>query len=612
LKNPLKIEYSNQQTRRSIIIVITVSVILIVRLFFLQIVDQSNYQTMSLNNRLELVPIPPTRGIIYDRHGQILAENIPAYQLTIVPAQTHNLDETIKKVQSIIPITNDDLSHFNQIRAYHSKFDPILLQTKLTEAEAAKIYVHLFELPGIRIKPILIRHYPKGKAFASILGYVSQINDDEHHSIDPRNYRGTTMIGKAGFEKYAESMLHGTTGYLAMETNAMGRSIRTLTQNQATAGQSITLSIDSTLQQLAYDTLGHEQGAIVAIDPSNGQILALVSKPSYDPNLFAQGIDASVYKALQQQSGNPMYNRASKGQYAQGSTIKPFIALAGLNQDVITPNTTIQDPGHFQLTNNSHIYRDWLAKGHGKVNVFKALVVSCDTFFYRLAYKLGMNRIKLMLDQFGFGHKTGVEMPDESSGLVPSRDWKYDKKGEPWYSGDTILSGIGQGFMLATPIQLAQTMAVFAMHGAAYKPTLIHSIKLPGKPSKPYQSPALAKIILKHEYIWRYLVRAMNQVVMSRDPIGTGYRFGRDVHYQVAAKTGTVQVYRPKDGKFIPQPQLPKKLRDNALFIAFAPIKHPKIAIAVVIEHVSSTTAARAARKIMDAYLLKEKPHAET
>ncbi len=601
LKKPL----AEEALKRSLFVIIGISFILLARLFYIQVIDHDRYQTQALNNRLELEPIIPVRGLIYDRNGEILAENIPGYALAIVPEQTDNISTLLISLKQYLKISEDEIKTFNKRLNQHAKFEPVMLKAKITETEMATISSHGMSLHGIRIVPYLQRNYPKGKIMAPVLGYVGQVNEQERAVLDAINYRGTQWVGKTGFEKHAEQALHGKTGYRAIENNALGRSVRRLNEHGAIAGKSFVLSIDSHLQQVAYDVIGNEHGAIVAIDPGTGEVLAMVSKPTFDPNGFSQGLDTDMYTALQKQGGNPMVNRALHGLYSQGSTIKPFVALAGLESGVINQKTSIDDPGHFQLPNTKHLYRDWLPQGHGKVNAAKALVVSCDVFFYQLSVKLGMAKMKTMLEDFGYGHPTGIELPNEPAGIVPSPNWKFSQKGLPWYTGDTILSAIGQGYMLATPLQLAQATAVLAQRGHRFKPTLIHqTIDAEGNKIA-HNHIKLPPLNLRYPSNWTYLAHAMNQVVISTNPKGTGYRFGTDTPYSVAAKTGTVQVFRPKDGIFVPQSQLPKKLRDHALFIAYAPINHPKIAVAVIIEHASSTKSAQAARRVVDAYLLR-------
>ena len=610
MKHFLKNKFAKESLQRSLWLVVVISTLLLCRLFYIQVIDHKRYQTQSLNNRLDLEPTLPSRGIIYDRKGVIIADNVPSYQLAIVKEQTKHMDQLLHTIAKFVTLSEEDIKRFRAQLSKHAKFEPTLLKGKLTEKEAAALHSHSASMQGIRIIPTLLRIYPKGEAMAHVLGYVGQINQDERAALDSTNYRGTHWIGKTGFEKYAEENLHGQTGYRAIESNALGRSVRTLNETPAQSGTSYVLSIDSQLQQVAFDAIGKERGSIVAIDPNNGEVLAMVSKPSYDPNGFTQGLEANHYQNLQKKPGNPMVNRAIHGQYPQGSTIKPFMAMAGLESGVINQATTIDDPGHFQIPHVDHLYRDWLPKGHGRVNAAKSLIVSCDVFYYQLAYKLGMQRMSSMFESFGFGKPTGIEMPNEYLGIVPTPDWKYANKGERWYTGDTILSGIGQGYMLATPLQLAHATAIFSAQGKNFKPTLIHEIIDQNGKHQAHPPEFISSYKAKHSSNWGYLSNAMHKVVVSKRPRGTGYRFGTDTPYTAAAKTGTVQVYRPKGGIFVPQPQLPKHLRDHALFIAFAPIKQPKIAVAVVIEHASSTVSARAARKVIDQYLLGER-HAQ-
>lgn len=587
-----------------VLILITISIIL--RLAYLQIWRESHYQTLSEHNRYEFIPIPPNRGLIYDRDGVILAKNIPVFSLEITPSKTRNLKQTIVRLQSLFVINEEELKQFYKALKRNAAFDPVPLKLELTDQEVATFYAKRNQFSGVSINSRMVREYPMGEAFANVIGYVGRIDEQELKSLPVSNYRGTEFVGKMGIEKTFETQLHGQTGHQQVETDASGKAVNQIDREPAESGDNLYLSINSQLQMTIYDAMKEEVGAVVAIEPSTGQVLAMVSTPSFDPNIFVRGVNEKDYQKLQTATNKPMYNRAVRGQYSQASTIKPFLALKALDDEVISTHFSIEDKGFFKLPHAPHIYHDWRPNGHGTVNYQKALIVSCDTFFYQLSVKLGVQKITEILGQFGYGEKTGVELEEERAGLLPSPDWKWTHHNEQWYTGDTILLGIGQGYMLATPIQLARAVATIATHGKRYQPTLLFKTRQATGETHLHSKQLQYLLSLRWPYNWYRITHAMELVVKSVKPWGTGFRFGRDATYRIAAKTGTAQVFRPKNGKNIPQKKLLKKLRDNALFIGFAPIPHPKIAIAVILEHTSNTKASKLARTIMDAYLLKK------
>ena len=587
-------------TRRIIIaasITLFLAVILIARLVYLQICHHNLYATLSQKNHLELLPIEPNRGLIYDRNGVLLAENIPVFSLDIIPDHVVNMDQTLTNLEKVIAISPDDLQQFyNALKRQHES-EPIPIKLKLTEQEVAHFYVSQYRFPGVTVTARMIRNYPLGKTMVSALGYVGRIDLSDLANLDATNYSASNFIGKTGIEKYYEQLLHGQIGYKQVEIDASGRIVRTINRIAPTSGSNIYLSIDSKLQAVAEKALKKERGAVVAIQPNTGQVLALVSNPSFDPNLFAQGISAKEFQKLQNSPDNPMYNRTIHGQFPMASTIKPFLALEGLDTGTITPNHRIYDPGWFKLPNTKHVYLDWNWRygGHGFVNVTKAIIVSSDTFFYNLAVKMGIERVDDILNRFGFGYKTNIDMPDEISGLVPSPTWKMRMKGLHWYTGDTVISGIGQGFMLTTPLQLASATAALAERGLRFKPQLLYN-------QKPI---AEEPVILQNNKYWNIVIKAMQGVV--RNIQGTALiRFGNNPKYTVAAKTGTGQVYsnHNRDENEASVANIPYRLRNDTLFIAFAPVKNPKIAVAVIVEH--SPIAGTVARRVLDYYLEKE------
>lgn len=577
-------------------IIVLLVLLFVSRLVYLQIVKHPFYTTLAKQNQIDVVPIEPTRGLIYDRNGVLLAKNIPVFSLDIIPDRVENLDATIANLQKIIPITDGELETFNKVLTQHRRFDDVPLKLKLSEEEVATFSANKYQFPGVVVKARLIREYPNGADSAHVVGYVGRINAQELETIDKGNYSATNYIGKSGIEKQYEDKLHGTVGYKSIEVNASGQEVRSLGITPPIPGENLYLSIDSKLQKVAEKALGKNQGAVIAIDPNTGEILALASMPSFDPNQFVKGISNKDYQALIQNENRPMFNRALRGLYSPGSTVKPFLALQGLDTETVTPETTIFDPGYFKLPHSKHIFHDWKTGGHGNVDVHSAIVDSCDTYFYWLANKMKIANIDIILDQFGFGKTTGIDLPNELKGLVPTPDWKLSEQGLPWYPGDTLNTGIGQGFMLSTPLQLASATATLAMHGDRRTPHLLIASQLAKQPIKNIKKKQLEPVMLIHPESWELVIKAMQDVI--QDPQGTGFRFGRDTSYTVAAKTGTAQVSSRKAlGE-----DVPVKLRANGLFIAFAPIDHPQIALAIVVAH-TETVAPVVARKVMDYYL---------
>lgn len=575
--------------------------LLVTRLIYLQIYQHDVYMTLSTKNRLDLVPVEPTRGLIYDRNGILLAENIPVFSLDIVPVQIKNLQSTLTQLKKIISLNDNDIQQLYKQLKQHRRFDEIPLKLRLTEKEVARFTENQHRFPGVMIKARLMRHYPFDKSFSHVLGYVGRINAQELNQIDQTNYSASHYIGKLGIEKYYEEVLHGKVGYEEVENDASGKPIRVLNEIKSKPGKNIYLTIDSSLQFAIEKAFVGRRGAVVAIQPSTGQILAMVSKPAYDPNLFVVGMNQKDFRSLQQIEDRPLYNRALRGLYPPASTIKPFIALESLDSGIITPEFTIVDTGWFQLHTNSHRFRDWWREGHGLVNVSKAIVNSCDTFFYNLASKLGIQRIDKILYQFGFGNLSGIDLDDELTGIVASPEWKLKAKGYHWYEGDTILSGIGQGNMQVTPIQLAVATTILANRGKRYMPYLLLREHEPGKAATTsYVSVPLEHVILQNPEYWNIVIKAMQDVIMS--PHGTARRFGRHIPYTIAAKTGTGQLFsRRNPNEEDKQEDLPEKLRDHHLFIGFAPVTDPKLAVAIVTEN--SNTAVETARLIFDYYL---------
>lgn len=593
----------------SSLFILTLVLLLIVRLGYLQLYQHQRYTTLSNKNQLALIPIEPNRGLIYDRNGILLAENVPSFSLDIIPNRVKNFNQTIKELQQLFDIDEDMVKLFHQQRHQHRPFEPIPIKLKLSTEEVARFSVHQHQFPGVVVNARMIRHYPLGADVVNVLGYVGRINERELAEIDETNYSATNFIGKLGIERAYENQLHGEVGYRQVEVNATGQIVRTLKRYPPISGDDLMLSIDSHLQHVAHDVLKQERGAVVAIDPSNGEVLALVSHPSYDPNPFVTGISHNKFNELQSSEDKPLYNRAIRGRYPIASTIKPFFAIKGLDCGVITPRYAINDPGQFQLPGNDHIYRDWKRSGHGLVNLRTALIVSCDTYFYQLAVNLGIDKLNQIMHQFGFGQLTGLELHEEVSGLLPTPEWKLRTQHAHWFTGDTINSGIGQGFMLATPLQLANSTATLATRGLRYRPHLLLQSQHPDGSTTDHSAQLVNNIELSDTSYWETVIKDMQGVITSYNPKGTGWRFGRTPPYSVAAKTGTAQFYRPKQYENLKDADIPKKYRDHSLFIAFAPVEHPKIAVAVVVEN--SPIAPKIARQVIDAYLKPAPQHQE-
>ena len=588
------------------IVVFLLMLLLIARLVKLQVLEHAHFTTLSLDNRVKLQPLPPTRGLIYDRNGVILAQNLPAYSLEITPERVNDMSETLQQLAKIVTISDKDLQRFERLRSQRRRFDSVPIRVRLDEQEVARFSVNRHRFPGVEIEAKLLRDYPLGPRTAHVLGYVGRINERELQIIDNSAYSGTSHIGKTGVEKTYEQELHGKVGVQQVEVNALGRVIRVLESEPPTPGQDLYLSLDAELQQVTMEAFGEENGAAVAIDPRTGQLLALVSNPGFDPNLFVEGISPEDYNALQNSEDNPLFNRALRGQYPPGSTIKPFVGLAGLETSVVSLGQQKFCPGFYQLPGHSHRYRDWKRGGHGLMNLTDAVTQSCDVYYYDLAQQLGVDRLSEFLDRFGFGRRTGVDITGELGGLLPSRDWKKRARRAPWYPGETLIMGIGQGYFLSTPLQLAHATATLASNGMLQRPQVVDAIKSHDseQPKPLLRAPA---VLLPQDNVqhWHDVIEAMTQVVEGRR--GTAKRIRTD-SYRIAGKTGTAQVFTVKQDEEYDEEKVAKKMRDHALFVAFAPIEDPAIAVAVIVENGGhgGSVAAPIARKMLDAYLLGE------
>ncbi len=580
------------------------SLLLLARLVYLQIVSYGHYETLSQKNRINSLPLPPVRGLILDRNGVVLAQNFPVYTLEITPELAGDMESLITDISRLIEISAGDLERFNKQRKKRPKFEPQVLRTHLSDAEAARIAVKRPFMPGVELQVRLQRHYPLGTLGIHTLGYVGRISEDDQRTIDTSRYRGTQYIGKLGIEKSYESILLGRVGIERNEVNAYGRKLREVSRIAPVAGKNLYLNIDTRLQALAENALAEKRGAVVAIEPSTGAVLTFASVPTYDPNQFVNGIDQASYKSLLDNIDKPLINRALNGQYAPGSTIKPFLGLAGLALGKITTTTEVNCKGWYSLPGSRHRFRDWKKTGHGITNLKKAITESCDVYFYTLATKLGIELMTQALAPFGFGRKTGIDLALESKGLLPTQEWK-DARKEPWYAGETVIFGIGQGPILVTPLQLATATAMIANNGVRMQPILRFASENPVTHKINRFTPKVRNRL--PDFVLPYLPaiqEAMVNVVHGKK--GTGRRIGWNAKYKIAGKTGTSQVKGIKQNEVYNRDLTPERFRDHALFIAYAPADDPKIAVAVIVENGEhgSSAAAPIARKLMDEYLL--------
>ncbi len=582
--------------------------LLVTRLTYLQVVSYSHFTTLSQNNRVRLEAVPPPRGLIYDRNGVVLAENRPSYQLEITLEQVADLDETLADLGELIPLEEAEIARFRRALRGKRPFQAVPLKLNLSDRDVAQFAVNRHRFPGVDIEARLARHYPLGEEFAHVVGYVGRIDEREQARLDRRNYSGTTHIGKTGVERFYEDVLHGQVGYQQVEVNAQGRVLRVLEREAPVPGQDLVLTLDSGLQAAARAALDGRNGAIVAMDPASGEVLAMVSKPSFDPNLFVHGIPAVLFNALREDRYQPLFNRALSGQYPPGSTLKPVVGLAGLENDVITAGRTMYARGYYTLPNDDRRYRDWRRQGHGLVDLDRAIAQSSDVYFYDLGYRLGIDRMSPFLGEFGLGQRTGVDTTGERPGLVPSREWKRATQNMPWFPGETLITAIGQGYMLATPLQLASVTSTLAMRGQRMRPHVLRGIIDPESGDLRLRDPIPdAPVQLRNTAHWDQVLQPMVNSVHKTN--GTAYwSMGRGLEYTMAGKTGTSQVFGLAEDEEYDEEGLAKHLRDHALFIGFAPADAPRLAVAVIAEHGGSggRVAAPIAREVMDYFLLDE------
>lgn len=591
----------------AMLIVLIMLGVLVARLYYLQVVEYDRYSTLSDNNRVQLQPVAPTRGLIYDRNGVLLADNRPSYSVTVLKEEIDDLEQTLAELRKLIPLTEREIERFRKRYSQRRRpFTSVPVRFRLTEQEIATLAVNYHRLPGVRVEAELIRYYPYGASLVHALGYVGRINERELQRVDEQNYADTHYIGKLGVEKFYEEVLHGQVGHQKVETNARGRVMRVLERTDPVPGANLTLHLDIRLQQVAEKLLGERRGAVVAMDPNTGGILALVSTPGYDPNLFVTGISNEDYNALRESDDLPLFNRAIRGRYPPGSTIKPITALAAIDGGGLTPDYRVFDPGFYQLSKNGRKYRDWKRWGHGWVDMKHALAQSCDVWFYSMAHKIGGEPLWNYLGMFGFGQVTSYDLPEASPAILPSHEWKKRTRRQGWYTGDSLNLSIGQGFMLATPLQLATSMAVIANRGRWVRPQMMRSAEGPaGAPVPlPQAKPLPEDVTLNHPEYWQEIIDGMVEVMHGER--GTARRAAQGVSYTIAGKTGTAQVVGIKQDEEYDAEKLAERHRDHALFVAFAPVEQPKIAVAVIVENGGggSSTAAPVARQVMDAYLL--------
>lgn len=588
---------------------------ILARVYHLQVPQYDKYAELSRQHYQKRIPIPPNRGQIYDRNGKLLADSRTKYVLEIVrdnipdenndgTANAPDVDVLVDRLGKLVSLSEKDVRLFKaQVKRF--RYQPVAIKENLTEDEVAAFAVNRPRFQGVNLEVRMERFYPLGRSASHVIGYVGRIDDKDMEKLNKDEYTGTTHIGKTGVEASHESRLHGQAGYHLVEVDAHGKTQETVSEQAPIGGQDLFLGLDINLQTKAEQLLNGERGAIVAIDPSNGEVLALASVPMFDPNLFINGISRKDYTALNEDPDRPLFNRVLQGTYPPGSTIKPMVGVAGLKDGAITPGKRVYDPGFFRLSGQKHVFRCWNKRGHGSVDLKYAIAQSCDTYFYDLAYHMGIDRFSSLMRQFGFGEKTGVDLPSESSGLMPTQEWKEKRHKRSWYPGDTVNVGIGQGYWLATPMQLAHAATIMANKGVRLKPHILRGVRIAKNQQENILKPEPFPPFKADERYWNIAIQGMENVLR---PGGTARAAGAGAAYRIAGKTGTAQVFGLAGGKYNAG-RIAKRLRDHAWFIGFAPVDNPKIAIAVLVENASGSgghTAAPIGRQIMDAYLLNK------
>ncbi|MBT0086409.1 penicillin-binding protein 2 [Vibrio alginolyticus] len=585
---------------------------LVANMYNIQVNQFQDYQTRSNDNRIKVVPIAPNRGLIYDRNGVLLAENRPVFNLELTPEKIKDIDATIQELQTILEITPDQIERFHHERKRTRRFKSVPLLTQLNEKQVAVFSVNQYRFPGVEISATLKRYYPFSEVLTHVIGYVSRINDRDMQRLireeKDANYQATRDIGKLGIEKYYEDLLHGTAGYQEVEVNSRGRVIRTLKYVPPVPGKDIVLNLDINLQLYVHQLLDGRRGSAVVIDPRDNGVLAMVSSPSYDPNSFVHGISGKDYRALLNDKNRPLVNRTTLGIYPPASTIKPFMAVAALQEGVVTPNTTRNDPGYWRIPNsNTRPFRDWLRWGHGRVDIIKSIEESVDTFYYQIAYDMGIDRISNWMMMFGFGDYTGIDIYEESKANMPTRDWKMSRHKTPWYKGDTIPVGIGQGYWTATPMQIAKATSVLVNEGEVIAPHLLKATIENGndfeeqKTTEYVTYPPIKNVPKKY---WDMAKEGMRRV--NHGTRGTARRSFYKMNYETAGKSGTAQVFGLGENEEYNADEIAEHLRDHALFTGFAPFDDPKVVVTVVLENAGggSSNGAPVVRKIFDRVVL--------
>ncbi|HCG6611225.1 TPA: penicillin-binding protein 2 [Vibrio parahaemolyticus] len=586
--------------------------LLVANMYNIQVNQFQDYQTRSNDNRIKVVPIAPNRGLIYDRNGVLLAENRPVFNLELTPEKIKDIDATIQELQTILEITPEQIERFHRERKRTRRFKSVPLLTQLNEKQVAVFSVNQYRFPGVEISATLKRYYPYGEVLTHVIGYVSRINDRDMQRLireeKDTNYQATRDIGKLGIEKYYEDLLHGTAGYQEVEVNSRGRVIRTLKYVPPVPGKDIVLNLDINLQLYVHQLLDGRRGSAIVLDPRDNGVLAMVSSPSYDPNAFVHGISGKAYRDLLNDKNRPLVNRTTLGIYPPASTIKPFMAVAALQEGVITPNTTRNDPGYWRIPNSdTRPFRDWLRWGHGRVDVIKSIEESVDTFYYQIAYDLGIDRISNWMMMFGFGDYTGIDIYEESKANMPTRDWKMSRHKTPWYKGDTIPVGIGQGYWTATPMQIAKATSVLVNNGAVSAPHLLKSTIDNGdnfeeqETSEYVTYPPIQNVPEKY---WDIAKEGMRRV--NHGTRGTARRSFYNMSYQTAGKSGTAQVFGLGENEEYNADEIAEHLRDHALFTGFAPFDDPKVIVTLVLENAGggSSNGGPMARKVFDRVVL--------
>jgi penicillin-binding protein 2 len=581
------------------------------RFFYLQVLKHGELYTLAEANRIAIVPVVPNRGVIVDRNGVLLAHNFSAYTLEVQPDRIANLGRLIDELATVVEITQRDRRRFRRLLEESKSIGTLPVRTRLTDEEIARFAAVRYRFPGVEINARLFRHYPQGEVFSHVVGHIGRINPREVEQLQAdglsANYRGTDYIGKTGLEHNYERVLHGTTGVEEVEVDSGGRPVRTLSRTPSVSGNNLVLNLDARLQEVAYNAFGDHKGALVAIDPATGGVLAFVSKPGFDPNLFVDGIDTQNWNELNTSPDKPLVNRALAGTYPPGSTFKPYMALAALTYGKRTPQQTISDPGYFWF--GGHQFRDSRPGGHGVVDMYKSIVKSSDTYYYMLANDLGIDAIARFMAQFGFGAPTGIDIAGEAAGVLPSQEWKLRRFNQRWYPGETISIGIGQGYNAYTPLQLAQAVAMLANGGTAYQPQLVSAVE----DFRTRERTALDKRSMRTADLKRDHLAVVREALIGVNKEGTAARSFANAPYLSAGKTGTAQVIGIKQGEKYVESKVQEELRDHSLFIAYAPADNPRIAVAVVVENAGfgARTAAPLTRKVLDYYLLGKVPKPE-